>query len=213
MGGRHRKVTGIHRPEVFFPEQAAVGGVETKQALAAEDGDDARAVGGGGGVAVCGLGVADGFWHAFVAETVPEDFSGGPVEGEEAPLVGGVVFGRADVAVESDLQINRAGGADRGRDVDSVAGYDGRSVGQAGERGLPADVFAGRDVPRGRERGGGVEAAGVRPAILGPRGGGNGEGGGEEGGGEDERVSASGHGWTRRERRARRTDYSVARRS
>src|SRR6185503_19239529 len=45
---------------------------------------------------------------------------------------------------------------------------DWRRVRQARNRRLPADIFPGPGIPRGRQRRGIVDAAGVRAAVLGP---------------------------------------------
>ena len=136
------------------------------------------------------LGVAFHLRDAFMSDRVPHDPARGLVERHEAPLVRLRLLDRFDVAVEADLELGRPGLHRRG-DVHPVALDDGRSMSEPRDRRLPTDVLAGRDIPVRRQRGGSVETARRRPAILGPI---RARRGGCDGDGEEEQRKSGSHG-------------------
>src|ERR1051326_7427322 len=96
------------------------------------------------------FGAGDGFERLLV----PEDFAGGFVETEQAPLVRFFLGVRINVAVKAHLQIGFAAGFGRGREEKVVLPNDRAGVAETGDRRLPTDVLARGDIPShgGRDR-------------------------------------------------------------
>lgn len=61
------------------------------------------------------------------------------------------ILGGFDVAVEADFEFGVAR-SDDGEDEDAILPNDWGGVGEAGDVGFPAEVFAGFDVPGGGKR-------------------------------------------------------------
>ena len=89
------------------------------------------------------------FGHAGERRPLPHDLPGRLVEAVDLPLVLRQVVHWLHVAVESRPEGLVAGLADGGGHEDAVAPHDRARGGDAGNRRLPLDVLAGRDVPFG----------------------------------------------------------------
>ena len=80
---------------------------------------------------------------------LPQDLSGRLVQAVDLPLVRRQVVHRLHVAIQPGLEAVVAGAADRGGREHAVAPHDRARGGDAGNRRLPLDVLAARDVPLG----------------------------------------------------------------
>ena len=141
---------GVEHAEIFLPDRTAVH-VERVQPLRSEERDDVAAVGERRRVGVGRLDVPLLFWLAGVSSTLPDGFAAGAIVGHHDPLLGGAIFRRGAVAVETGLEGHVLATADRTRHEDPIARNDRARVREAGDRDLPSDVRAGRDAPRIRQ--------------------------------------------------------------
>ena len=144
---RIEEPAAVEHAEVDRPERLAVHVPGREHADRAEHRDDAAAVGDRRGVRLARLGVALDLRRALECLALPEDLASRLVQAVDLPGVLGEIVDRRDVAVEPRPEGLVAGAADGGDDEDAIAPDHGAGVRDAGDRGLPADVLLGVDVP------------------------------------------------------------------
>src|SRR5207249_115738 len=105
--------------------------------------------------------------HRLMTELVPNDFSGGLVQGEQPPLVRLLVIGGCDVAVKSHLEIGLARSRRRCH-VNAVVPDDRRGMRESGKRRAPTDVLAFLNIPLRWNRRIRIHSAGLGSAELRP---------------------------------------------
>ncbi len=148
---RHHVEAGIEPAEILLPQHVAGQRVGI-QAFRSEHRDDVTAIGGERRARVRRLRMTLDDRHAGRGDPLPARLAGSLVEARHDPLVLGLVEHRADVAVETDLQLRIGRAADRARRADLIAPDDRARVAEARDRHPPFHQLRIRHAPLQRQR-------------------------------------------------------------
>src|SRR6185436_19744712 len=141
--------SAVQRTEVDAPQLLAVEVPRDEHAGRSEHRDDVLPVCRWRGAGLTALRVPLRLRRAAGRGALPENLARGFVEAVDLPFVRREIVDRFHVAVQTSAERAVAGLAQRGRDEDAVTPHDRARVRDAGDRRLPLDVLAGRDVPLG----------------------------------------------------------------